>query len=312
MYPYTFVQWILFFYCYCFLGWCIESSIVSFKQKRLVNRGFLHGPMLPIYGSGAIMVLICTIPVKEHVALVYFFGMIGATLLEYITGYAMEKILKVRYWDYSNRFMNLNGHICFVSSLFWGVLSIFMTYVVHGNVEKIILEIPKNIAFGIVVVITIVFGVDFYDSIKSALDLANLLKQVQKMRLELAVLATILKEEAVDNLKEKSVFLLENMKERSSEILDTIKEKIPEEFNHQEILEQLQTIQGKRVTEIAKRMKALQSEKAEMLKHIGTKGINFLHKYPRANSISLKGTFEEVKVTIEEKIMEKNKRREEK
>lgn len=310
MYSYTIVQWILFFYCYCFLGWCIESSIVSFKQKHPVNRGFVHGPMLPIYGTGAITVLICTIPVKEHVALVYICGMIGATILEYITGYAMEKILKVRYWDYSNEVCNLNGYICLVSSLFWGVLSVVMTYVVHGNLEKLILKIPSTIALWLMIIVTVIFGIDFIYSAKAALDLAKWLKKVQAIRLELELLATVLKEEAVDNLKEKSVVVLENVKERSSELLDSVKEKIPEGFNRQELLEQIQNIQGKKRVDIANRMKALQNEKTEMLKEIATRRIGLLRKYPRVNSISLKGAFEEVRGSIEDRRKDRKKRKE--
>ena len=187
-----------------------------------------------------------------------------------------------------------------------------MTYVIQGNVEKVLLALPEKLAFGIMIAITIVFGIDFYYSAKAAIDLAKLLKKIQKMRLELELLATILKEETVDNLKEKSVFMLENMKERSSEVFDTLKEKMPEGFNRQEILEQLQKVQGKKLVDISNRIKSLQREKTEVLKKIGTERMSLLRKYPRAKSISFKEAFEEVKLTIEEKVKEKNKRREEK
>ena len=307
MYSYTIVQWLLFFYCYCFIGWCIESCIVSFTQRRWVNRGFIHGPLLPIYGSGAIMVLVCTIPVKEHMALVYLFGMIGATILEYITGFAMEKILKVRYWDYSNEFLNLNGHICLKSSLFWGVLSIFMIYVVHRPIEKTILSIPTMVEFLLTIGITIAFAIDFYYSAKTALDLAKLLKKIQEIRNELESIAVLVKDEAVGNLKERSAEALEALVEKSHGTVQAIKEK---QAMAKEGKEQFLRLQEQKREELAFRMKALQSEKNELLKRIGMERIRLIRRYPSAMSVSFKGAFDEVKATIEDKLKERNHRKE--
>lgn len=85
MYTYTWYQWLAFFYVYCFLGWIFESTYVSLKQKRLVNRGFLRLPMLPLYGSGAVMMLWVSLPVRDSLPLVYISGFIAATALEYVT-----------------------------------------------------------------------------------------------------------------------------------------------------------------------------------------------------------------------------------
>lgn len=117
---YTLYQWILLFYIYCFAGWVWESAYVSIKLHKWINRGFLKGPFLPIYGSGAIVVLISTVLIKKYTILVFIIGMISATILEYITGAIMEKLFHVRYWDYSEKKFNINGYICLVSSLAWG------------------------------------------------------------------------------------------------------------------------------------------------------------------------------------------------
>ena len=89
MHAYYLCQWILFFFIYSFAGWVWECCYVSVRKRRWVNRGFMHGPILPLYGSGALVILIGTIPVRENIALVFICGMIGATILEYITGAAM-------------------------------------------------------------------------------------------------------------------------------------------------------------------------------------------------------------------------------
>lgn len=111
MYTYTWYQWLAFFYVYCFLGWIFESTYVSLKQKRLVNRGFLRLPMLPLYGSGAVMMLWVSLPVRDSLPLVYISGFIAATALEYVTGAVMERLFKVRYWDYSSQPFQLHGYI---------------------------------------------------------------------------------------------------------------------------------------------------------------------------------------------------------
>ncbi len=95
MYTYSTMQWILFFYIYCFIGWIWETSYVSIRTKHFTNRGFMHGPFLPIYGTGAIVILLATIPVKSIIPLVFLFGMIAATLLEFFTGAAMLKLFHV-------------------------------------------------------------------------------------------------------------------------------------------------------------------------------------------------------------------------
>ena len=114
---YTIHQWLLLFYLYCFAGWIWESCYVSLKKRKWINRGFLKGPLLPIYGSGAIVVLVSTIMVQNNTFLIFIIGMIAATILEYITGELMERIFHVRYWDYSDKPFNINGHICLLSSL---------------------------------------------------------------------------------------------------------------------------------------------------------------------------------------------------
>ena len=93
MYTYSMTQWLAFFFIYCFFGWCFESVYVSVHEHRWVNRGFMTGPYIPLYGSGAVLMLFLTIPVRGNYLLMYIVGAIGATVLEYITGTVMENLL---------------------------------------------------------------------------------------------------------------------------------------------------------------------------------------------------------------------------
>lgn len=185
MLHYTFIQWLFFFYFYCFFGWCFESTYVSIKSKKLVNRGFMRGPFLPLYGSGGIMMLVVSMPFQDNVVLTYIAGVIGATALEYVTGVTMEALFKVRYWDYSKNKFNFQGHICLGSSLAWGGLTILMTKVIHKPIEHFVLSIPITVLTVITCILTVYIVVDFTLSFKAAMDLRDILVKIERAREEL-------------------------------------------------------------------------------------------------------------------------------
>ena len=179
MYQYSAAQWLLFFLIYCFFGWCFESAYVSICQRKLVNRGFLTGPFLPIYGSGAIVILFAALPVRQSLILIFLVGAVAATALEFVTGALMETVLKVRYWDYSKNFCNVHGYICLKSTLAWGVLSILLVRVIHRPIERLILSLPAAAASILALIGTAGFAMDFAFSLKAALDLRALLVRLE-------------------------------------------------------------------------------------------------------------------------------------
>ena len=218
MYTYTWYQWLTFFYIYCFFGWIFESSYVSLKQRRFVNRGFLRLPMLPLYGSGAIMMLWVSMPVQDNLFLTWCAGVIGATCLEYVTGYVMERLFKVRYWDYSNQKFNIHGYICLTSSIAWGFLTILMTEVIHKPIEHLVLNLPPVLEWCLLGAVSGCFVMDTIQSTKEALGLAKALESVAKLRADLEdmqVQLALLKAETMQNV--------ENAKE---ELLDAVAENV--------------------------------------------------------------------------------------
>lgn len=201
MYAYSAWEWIAFFITYCLIGWLGESIYVSFEHKKIVNRGFLHGPFLPIYGFGAVIILISTIPVRNNYLLIFLFGMTGATLLEYATGYIMEKIFQVKYWDYSYEPLNLNGYICLGCSIAWGACSLLLTGILHHPVEKVIFSMPKVWLMVIDIVFTVYFVWDLITSAQEAFDLKKMIlanEDVKRLQKRLDVVLAF-----VDDDKEK-------------------------------------------------------------------------------------------------------------
>ncbi|MCI8527892.1 MAG: hypothetical protein HFH82_01875 [Lachnospiraceae bacterium] len=185
MYSYSLVQWLFFFYLYCFMGWCVESVWVSVRKRHLTNRGFLRGPFLPIYGSGAMMMLVASMPFRDSIVLTYLSGCVGATLLEYVTGVVMEKLFKVRYWDYSRKKFNFQGHICLTTTISWGFLTILMTEILHVPVEKFVFSIPGTALNILTFILTVGIVVDFTLSFKAAVDLRELLIKMEQAKEEL-------------------------------------------------------------------------------------------------------------------------------
>ena len=166
-----------------------ESCYVSLRQHRWVNRGFLHGPLLPIYGSGAIIILFATLPVENDLRLVWLLGMLAATVLEYVTGAVMERLFQVRYWDYSKQKFNLNGHICLSSSIAWGFFSILLVRFLHPPVGRLLADVPAWLVDPAAIVLTAVFSADVVRSVQDALDLKEILTRVTEENEDLRRLA---------------------------------------------------------------------------------------------------------------------------
>lgn len=185
MYHYSVIQWLFFFYLYSFCGWCIESTYVSIRLKKITNRGFMRGPFLPLYGSGALMMLVVSMPFQDNVVMTYFAGCVGATILEYITGVTMETLFKVRYWDYSDKKFNFQGHVCLGTTISWGFLTILMTEIVHVPVEQLMFTIPDRILTVVTIIVSVCIACDFSLAFKTAINLRNLLVKMEKAREEM-------------------------------------------------------------------------------------------------------------------------------
>lgn len=185
MNSYTPAQWLMFFYLYCFVGWLWESCYVSLQKKRWVNRGFLHLPLLPLYGSGAVLVLFTTLPFRGNAFLMYLTGAVSATILELVVGLGMEALYKVRYWDYRHKSFNYKGVICLESSMFWGILTLFLVDVAQAPLERLVFLMPPSLLLALDGAISVCFVYDTYVTNRDALRLAHLLTKMEKVREEM-------------------------------------------------------------------------------------------------------------------------------
>lgn len=185
---YTPEQWALAFFLYSFAGWCWEVAINLVKKHRFINRGFLNGPILPIYGFGALTVLLTCVPVKGSAALVALVGALAATLLELLTGAAMEALFHVRYWDYSSARWNVHGYICAKATAAWAAFSVLIVCVVHPFVRDYMRMIPKGFAATLAGTFLAFALADTVASVRRALDLRALLESMERYAKELEAL----------------------------------------------------------------------------------------------------------------------------
>lgn len=128
------------------------------------------------------MLLLISMPFRENLWLTYVAGVVGATILEYITGVVMLALFKVRYWDYSNQKLNFQGHICVSSSIAWGGLTVVMSKFLHPQVERVVALIPTPVFSGVVSVVFLVAGIDFGISFHAAFELREIILRVERIK----------------------------------------------------------------------------------------------------------------------------------
>lgn len=290
MITYRWYQWLAFFYVYCFVGWCIESTYVSFKKKKWVNRGFLRLPMLPIYGSGAVIMLFASVPFRSNLFLVYLSGMTAATILEYITGFVMEKLFKVRYWDYTGNRFQLNGHICLGTSLCWGLLSVALTEILHNPVENIVFHMNETLLYIILAVISVLFIGDSVKSVREALDIGKALEKITVLRKEWEEM-----QEQLEHVKEYAKQQMEELQENTEQKLEEWKETASEQI---EVVKERFEVQKAVITE---KLNFLREDLEQTKGRLDFKKMNLLKRNPTAASSRFGKALKELKERSDKK-----------
>ncbi|MBU3804278.1 MAG: putative ABC transporter permease [Candidatus Cellulosilyticum pullistercoris] len=216
-----------YFFIYSFLGWLMESTINTLKQKSFINRGFLLGPYCPIYGVGMCTIYLFCFSLREYHLLVFISGMFLATLLEYLTGTLMEKLFHAKWWDYSHFRYNLNGQICLRISFAWGLLSLLFISYIHPMIITIVTYIPLTLGTIMLIILCLLFVIDFIYSTHTAFKLTTKFPALTEMRLELITLLEQSKfYEAAEELRNR--FELKKVPYKLLSIIDSLKEHLPQ------------------------------------------------------------------------------------
>ena len=224
----------LYFVIYAFLGWILETVYCSVRERRFVARGFLYGPVCPIYGVGVLMMLCWFTPFTGRPLLFYVVATVCMSAWEYLVAWILETTTHIKYWDYSNRRFNLHGRICLSISLTWGVLAYLVIFWIHPVVAGLIERLPAftiHVAIGVLLVLLLA---DAAATIRELALLTAMLRKLTRMGEELQVQLALSRAELSDRLDEAREAIsgkLDGAKESISDKLDEAKESISDKLD---------------------------------------------------------------------------------
>lgn len=170
----------LLFIIYSFMGWCMEVVVALIDEKKLINRGFLIGPLCPIYGTGVTLINLILKRYMDDPVVLFIMAVLICSILEYFTGYLMEKLFKARWWDYSHKKFHINGRICLDNLVAFGFLGLLVMYIINPFFLSIINKIPSIILYIICIIILIILITDLVISFKVISGFKNVAKSMKK------------------------------------------------------------------------------------------------------------------------------------
>lgn len=259
---YRIISWL---YIYSFLGWVWETSYVSFKSGKYVNRGFVNGPFCTIYGFGAVFIYMILNPVSGNLLALFLGGMVVATMLEYFTAVLMETIFHTTWWDYSDKKLNFQGRICLGASLGWGAFSVIFFRILHPVVEDFVSLYSRFVGEIAICAITVVYAVDFCYSAASAFHLHEKVSVLEGGIEALQGELMIRLNRRMDIWMQKKGLSMDSVRERLEDV---------------ELLRELERMKNSIKTELSRE---LDTRKAALMSKLDHNLRRYLKSYPNLN-----------------------------
>ena len=151
---------LILFLTYAFLGWVVEMVTMSLKNRKIVNRGFFIGPICPIYGVGGLLLIFLLSPYIANPLVVFGLSILIFSILEYTTSFLMEKLFHARWWDYSDYIFNINGRVCLETMIPFGLLGLFVMYVLHPFISSVIWSLSPTMIYWLAGILAVIFLTD--------------------------------------------------------------------------------------------------------------------------------------------------------
>ena len=222
--PQNFYELVWIFIIYAFIGWCTEVSYAALDRGIFVNRGFLNGPYCPIYGCGVVIVVGILTPLKDNLLILFAGSFLLTSILEYITGFILEKVFHNKWWDYSDKPFNLHGYVCLKFSIYWGLACTFIMDVLHPIIYKGITMIPHILGVVLLSIIMAVFAVDCGVTVTTILQFNKRLKVMDEMAARIHRLSDEIGENIYENVT-TAVERSEEFQETHEELLTKLSDK---------------------------------------------------------------------------------------
>ena len=195
-------QFLCIFFIYAFLGWCTEVSYAALQTGKFVNRGFLNGPVCPIYGFGVVIIIACLTPLKKDLLLLFLGSVVLTSLLELATGFVLEKLFRQRWWDYSDKPFNLGGYICLEFSVMWGFACLFVVDILHPSIEFFIRLIPHAMGWVLLGLFSAAMAVDLAATVRTIAKINRQLDQIDQLARRLKTASNEFGENLADRVLE--------------------------------------------------------------------------------------------------------------
>lgn len=177
----TLLQLVQMFFIYAFLGWCTEVAYAACCEGRFVNRGFLNGPVCPIYGFGVVGVVLLLRPIQDNLLLLFLGSVAVTTAIEFVTGFVLEKAFHAKWWDYSDMPMNIMGYVCLLFSLLWGAACVVVVRLIHPLICGMLRLIPHPLQIVLVSVFGVVMVVDIAATVAAIRKLSERVRRLSEM-----------------------------------------------------------------------------------------------------------------------------------
>lgn len=171
----------ILFAVYAMIGWCLEVIYATIDDGKFVNRGFLNGPVCPIYGCGAVLVVGLLQPVNSNVFILFLASVALTTLLELVTGWILERVFGQKWWDYSDEHFQFKGYICLKFSLLWGLACVLLVRVIHSLILKLVNLLPEPVHVVLLISFYAIFILDLILTVTSLIKLQKSYRILNKM-----------------------------------------------------------------------------------------------------------------------------------
>ncbi len=219
--PQNIYQAVWIFIIYAFLGWCSEVAFAAVNKGKFVNRGFLNGPVCPIYGVGMLIVVLCLWNLRDRPLLLFLGSALLTTALEFVTGFVLERFFHDKWWDYSDMPFNIKGYVCLKFTILWGLAASFIIGAIHRFIYMLIEKTPFVLGAILLAVFSAAFIADFIVTLTALAKLPKKLKAMAEAERALRAVSDKIGENISDTTiaaKEKGEALAEENKPRLEEL----------------------------------------------------------------------------------------------
>lgn len=310
-------KFVLFFFVYAFIGWCTEVAYAALEEGKFVNRGFLFGPVCPIYGFGVNLVLLVINPFKDNLALLFLVSCLLTTSVELVGGFLMKKLFHQTWWDYSDKKFNLGGYICLSFSILWGLACVLVVDVVHPIINAAVNPLPDYVLWIINSGFGAVFLADLFATVLAVVKMNRRIAQIQEVATALhnvsdkigtgvadRTLTVLAKaEKTKETVKEKQDVLVAAMKDQKDALSEGTRQRIDgAKLRIEEAKEYLDEIRNKSDDE--EQRASLEGRLRTLYAALGKEQKRFLRAFPHLQSTRRRELWDAVRVFSTTKLLQ--------